>query len=284
MVYGHQLGAAVIYKFNNHDLDFFIISPPALVYVQDPQDNMTGADPTKGLNSYGVGSNIQDISTSFVYQENIGGDAKGGLNAPSPTTGWSINIFDHPAETYTINLLGVATGVCDLSIDALYVNSLDIPKITNQTKILIANGMNKKIQVTFDPTNKVLAINPIINNGDLLQDTQIACSLGDISPTEACEVLESLATEIEKALNDKNTQLEAVELKLYLIILNRLHNWGGEGYRRNWDDLRVRPECTPLRNKDGDHTIFFAKDPSYSALELDVKMLLNALPKKRNHD
>jgi hypothetical protein len=178
-----------------------------------------------------------------------------------------------------VNLQGVATGVCQLSITGLYAVSTNIPQIGSRMEILVSNGITKKIQVTFDPTDRSLISTPIIASGGLIQDTQIACSLGDISPTEACEVLEALATEIEKAVSDGNTQIEAIELKVYLIILNRLHNWGRKGYRHNWDDLRVYPECTPLCNKDRDHTIFFAKDPSYSALKLDAETLLNALPK-----
>ncbi|HZM02298.1 MAG TPA: hypothetical protein VFC44_04670 [Candidatus Saccharimonadales bacterium] len=108
-------------------------------------------------------------------------------------------------------------------------------------------------------------------------DTQSACSLKDIAPEAACGVLESLASAVEKAITNNDTDKERHNLELYLRILNRLHNWGNKDARHDWDDFKDHPKCDELR-KDKDDTIFFAKDPAYSALKLDAETLLNALP------
>jgi hypothetical protein len=145
--------------------------------------------------------------------------------------------------------------------------------------VVIANGVSRQIQVTFDPINETLMTKPIIGSGDLLRDTKIACSLGEISPVEACEVLADLASEIEDAIAKDNKRVESVELKLYLSILHRLHKWGESGSRQNWTDLNDCSECAPLCKKGTERDEFFAKDPSYSALELDVDTLLKELSK-----
>jgi hypothetical protein len=90
--------------------------------------------------------------------------------------------------------------------------------------VLAQKGIFKQIQIAASQANGI-TVTPVINSGDFLHDTETACSLDDISPAEACAVLEDLATEIEKSITRGDTQDEPLELNLYLLVLNRLHNW-----------------------------------------------------------
>ena len=276
MVFNIGHAVAATYAWKNHDLDIFTSSPPALIYVQDSKNNVTGADPTKGLNSYGEGSVIQNIPESFVEQDNLGSDAINGVSVPNATTGWSINLTDQPTENLIVNLVGVSTGVTELWITGLYSVGLKIPKVRNNLDIFMTDGVTRQIQVTFNPTSESLTTIPTISSGSFLQDTQFACSY--ISPPEACEALEDLAAEVEKSITKGDSSKETTELNLYLFVLNLLHNWGGPESIQNWGGLAGCSECVPLFKKGTNGAIFFAKDPAYSALQLDAETLLNALP------
>ena len=275
-IIGQDSLAGTIHTWQDHDLNIFAGSPPALIFVQDSQNNITGADPAKGLNNYGQGTVVQEISKSWVEQEHTGSDAVSGTFVPNAATSWSISIPDHGPESFVVNLVGVTTGVTALSISGLFAIKLKIPQIENDLNILVANGVTKQIRVTFDSINRSLITTPTIKAGDFLRDTQSACNLKDIAPEAACDVLEALASGVEKAISKGDVDKERLDLELYMKILNRLHNWSDKDARHDWDDFKDHPECDGLR-KDKDDTKFFAKDPAYSALKLDAQTLLDGL-------
>ena len=261
----------------DHYLAINAYAPPAAIVVVDSLGNKAGVELSDPLDEFGRGSSISQIPGSDVEQQNIVSDEGTPLNQPNTNTSWSIFIVDQPAQAYTINLVGIDSGTITLTLSGGY-ESKDKKNISAvEQSFLVEGGVTRSVQVNYDPTAGALTITTTINSGNFFQDTQIACSLGDISPTKACEVLEDLATEVEKAIIQGDTHAEALKLKLYLLILNRLHNWGNKDARHDWDDFKDHPECDELR-KDRDDTIFFAKDPAYSALKLDAETLLNALP------
>jgi hypothetical protein len=271
--------AGVVHRINKYALDIGTVSPPALIFVTDSNKNMTGADPSKGLDNLGRGTVIEQIPSAWVEQQNTESDDVNGVFVPNSVTSWGIDIPDGGPNSYTVNLTGVSNGVSEIQIFGLFFGKPKIPKISIDQDIVIANGQTKQIQVAFDPISRSLTSTPIVNNGDFLKDTQAACGLGSISPSEACEALEDLASAVEKAKSDGRSKTEAAKLKIYFDILNRLHNWGKDGYRKDWDDFKDQPECRALCNKDPDGIKFFAKDPVYSALKLDAETLLSGLPK-----
>lgn len=261
----------------NHYLLIYADVPPAIISVIDSSGNLAGVDQTKSLNGLGSGTSIQNIPGSWVMQNNSSTDVSSG--GALPGTSWSIYISDQPAQSYTVNLLGNGSDSTYLGITggyALSVHKSDLGDI--QLPLLISTGITKTAQISYDPNSGTITAAPIINNGDFLRDTQFACSLGAISPAEACEVLDAIASEAEKSINQGSTNSEAIELNLYLLVLNQLHNWGNAGSIQNWGNCNGYSECLPLCNKGLNGTIFFAKDPAYSALELDAQTLLNALP------
>jgi hypothetical protein len=271
------------YAWKNHDLDIFAGSPPALIFVQDSQNNITGADPTKGLDTYGQGTIIQEIPTSFVEQDHLSSDAVNGVFVPNPTTSWAINIMDHGAETLMVNLEGVSTGVCELWITGLYAVNLKMPKIRRELAILVTTGGTKQIQVTFDPSNRSLGTNFIVKNGDFLKDTQSACGLGDISPISACEALVTLASEAEKNIVNGDQKNEAEDLEVYLSILDHLRFWDQKKQFTNWEDFKDRPECANLCRVEIDSK-FVIDRSAYAALKLDAETLLEPLKKSGDFD
>jgi hypothetical protein len=264
-------------NFTNHYIMFDSGSPPALMTVVDSTGNVAGVDQEMPVNSVGYGTTISEITGSYVQEMNIGPDEGATSVQPAPTTGWLVYIQDQPAQTYTVNLSGTKSGVAYLTVGGGYYNSTNTIHFSKQS-FLVTPGVTRTVEVSYDPTAASLTITPIVNSSDLLQDTQAACKLGDIDPAEACEVLEAIALEVEKSITQGNANAEAIELNLYLLVLNQLHNWGNAGSIQNWGNFNGYSECLPLCNKGLSGINFFAKNPTYSALELDAQTLLNALP------
>jgi len=235
------------------------------------------------LDNVGRGTAIQQIPLAWVEQENMGVDSGGRNLTDNEFTSWGINIPDGGANTYTLNLVGVSTGATEISISALFKGTPKVPKIWSKKEILIASGQTKKIQVLFDPDNRSLTSTSIVNGGDFLKDTQAACGLGAIGPPEACQVLEALASEVESAETKGDAKAEKMGLGIYLAVLSRLHSWGHEGSRKDWDDFKGQSACGPFFRRGWDGIQVFANDPAYAALKLDVQTLLNTLPGDSRH-
>jgi hypothetical protein len=253
-------------------------SPPIRAYISDSSGLRTGIDPNIGLNQYGeqlvngINSQLHEIPNSSALQSNLEG-------VNSTYCEFSI---DNPSGAYTLNYstdLPESSGEVLIEVENFSPGML----LKNKVSLLCKKGTYKKMTISVDSAGG-LTITPVINIGDFLKDTQAACGLGSISPPEACEALEDLASAVEKSKTQGNLKREAEEIEAYLSILNRLHNWGEKGYRQDWDDFKDHSECDHLRQRDLHETKFFAKDPAYSALKLDAETLLKGLPKEGGRD
>jgi hypothetical protein len=254
-----------------------VAAPPALVVIKDAAGNKSGVDESRPLDEFGRGKGITEIQGTDVEQQNIASDEPP-LNQPQSSTSWSIYVMDQPAQTYSVDLIGIKSGVTSIDVSGGYIGGRkSIPRV--RSSYFVTQGATRAVTVNYDPTMGTVGVVTQLGNGDFLKDTQAACGLGSISPSEACEALEALAAMAEKAKTKGDSGLEAETLELYVSILNRLHNWGLVGYRKDWDDLKGRSECDHLRQKDLGDTKFFAKDPAYSALKLDAETLLGTIPK-----
>jgi hypothetical protein len=264
---------------NFHMVDHYISIgtsiPPAMIVVTDSAGNKAGVDVSKPVDAFGRGTRILEIQGSDVDQVNIASD-ESPLNQPQANTSWTISFIDQPTQTYSVNLIGIDTGVVQILESSGYkLASKKDPPVQKQS-FLVERGISRTAQITFDPTAGALTITPIVNRGDFLRDTQSACGLKDIAPETACDVLGALASNVERAITEGDADRERQNLELYLRILNRLHNWGNKHARQNWDDFKGHSECDELL-KDKDDTRTFAKDPVYLALKLDAETLLKTL-------
>ena len=93
-------GVSATFTETDHGLEIFASSPPALMFVQNDQGNLSGADPSAPMTTYGRGNSIQEIPNSFVDVDNLVSDDPASLGDPNHTTGWSVNILDEAAGTY----------------------------------------------------------------------------------------------------------------------------------------------------------------------------------------
>jgi len=268
----------------DHSLDVFGSSPPAFIYVQDSNGNITGADPASTMDAGGNAGKLQAIPNSYVDAVNIASDDPASAGQPGNATAWSISILDHPAETFLVDLVGVQSGLCELFINENHVVQSGIPTMRSVLNVLVSKGAKRQIQVSFNPTQNNLTITPTVNVGDFLRDTQLACGLNAFGPAEVCEAMEGLASKIEKARAKDDPQVETVLLNVYLAILDRLHYWGKDGFRKDWDDFLDQEDCQSLCKHDVKGTQFFVKDPVYSALTLDAQTLLDGLATAPGND
>ena len=278
---GILLGKTPTYWWKSTQLGITTATPPALFYVSDSQGRITGADINSSVNQYGeqnISVRLQNIPHSGAVETNI---ADNDTNQPNPTTACQVNIMDGGAQSYTIHLIGIVNDVEQVNVELLY-HARTATALTQTVFIPVENGVTRTVTLNCDPANRSLQVVPVLAPGDFLKDTQAACGLGSISPPQACEALEALAAAVEKAKAKGDSRLEAETLELYLSILNRLHNWGQKGYRQDWDDFKERHECDHLRGVRGGK--FFAKDPAYSALKLDVETLLKGLQREDGRD
>jgi hypothetical protein len=254
-------------------------APTIRMYVSDSSNLRTGVDPNKSLD--GVGQQLTNEIPYSISEIPNSGAEQSYFDDSETSTGWELD-FGDPQGDYILNYSSsLPSGASIVAINLTQYSPRTLTQ--NNISLLARKGIYKQIRISVNSANAI-TITPIINSGDFLKDTQAACSLGAISPPEACEALEALAAVVEKAKSKDDSRLEAETLELYLSILNRLHNWGQKGYRQDWDDFKDHSECDHLRQKDLHETKFFAKDPAYSALKLDAETLLKGLPKVGGRD
>jgi hypothetical protein len=265
--------------FHDHDLGIFGSVPPAEIVVVDSAGNKAGVDETMPLDQYGQGKSISTILGSEVQQQNISTDET--VPQPQPNTSWIVFIVDQPAQSYSVNLLGISSGIEALSFASSYTSKLGSP--IQVQSFLMEKGLTRTVSVNYDPIAEALTITPVINSGDFLRDTQSACGLDDIGPVAACEAFEALASEVEKAIIKGDTKVEAEDLEVYLFLLERLNLWGQKGQPGNWDAFKDHPECNDLCNDRLDDK-FFITASAYSALKLDAETLLAPIKNQGDHD
>jgi hypothetical protein len=185
-------------------------TPPALVWVVDSQGRKTGADPTIPINpngqqmaNYPYGP-LDGIPNSESEQQCINDSATG---VGQSTTTWFINVKTTSTQTFTINDMGVSTGVSDLTIFGLF------PGFRNKKSIslLVNAGSTHQIEVSFNPQQKNLLLTRVVEPGDLLNDVKTSCQLNLITSRHVCKHLEDKAEEIKDALtSNQNKRAEGL--------------------------------------------------------------------------
>jgi len=275
------LAKAPTYWWTSTALAIRTSAPPALMFVSDSQGRVTGTNVDMPVDQYGqqkISSRFQNIPHSGAVETNIADNETDQIN---PNTECDVNIMDGGAQSYTIHLVGLSNDFEQVIVDLNY-SSTTVTPLTETVFVPTEIGVSRTVTLACDPASRTIQLALLVSLGDFLRDTQSACSLKDVAPAATCDVLEALASGVEKAITKGDTDLERIDLELYLQILNRLYNWGNENTRHDWDDFKDHPECDELR-KDKDDTKFFAKDPAYSALKLDAETLLKALPQDKDH-
>jgi hypothetical protein len=200
-------------------LGFVTVTPPAMIWVVDSLGNITGADSTQSVNRVGeqtqnFPNGLYEIPNSRAVQENIEGDD----GSVQPATTWDISIKTTAAQSYTLNVKGITSGVSGVGIDGLFPNDKNI----KHTKLffLVDTGTLRQLQVDFNPGLKKITLKRIVGAGDLLSDVKTACQLNQITSTQACKRLEEKAEAIQDSLEDLHYE-KAEEL-----ILVFLHSLG----------------------------------------------------------
>lgn len=258
-------------------LQFGAPAPDVRYYVQDSQGRMSGADPNAPMTAAGqqlVGvsptGEVNQIPGASVDQVNLWEPEN---NDASSNTSWEIDVDDPGPQTFNVlytTQLPVAANWIVVCLFQRTDNSLTRTEIP----IIAKNGFYASAQIVLN-TDGTLSVSRTASSINLLEDTQSACSLADIKPAEACEVLEDLASGIDKAINKKDIQTKILDLKRYLLVLNRLNFWGKQGYPSDWNDLNAHPECAPLCNAILRNNQFYINPEAYSALKFDAEILLN---------
>jgi hypothetical protein len=212
-----QMEGKILFQFKQSDLFITSEAPPALVYVSDNQGRITGANPNQPVDSNGYqgdipSSGLREIPSSLVLQDRIENNS---------ANGWNIDIADGGAQTYTINILGIITGNAQIDVGATLLNNPAQSKNTfKNIHVLINPGQLRKVILAFDPVQGKTNLQPVVANGDLLNDVKAACQLNLITSKRICKYLEKKADAIQSALDEKHNH-EAKAL-----IVSFLHNLG----------------------------------------------------------
>jgi hypothetical protein len=253
------------YRWNKWILEFNAGTPPAYVILEDAQGRRAGANPKLPFNEFGEQGNsidgLKEIPLSSVEQQNVGSDDPATEGQASPTTGWFVYVYDQPAQTFTLRLVGLKDG-----IEHIYQMVMFGPKRASDAygsnfNVLVSQGSNKTFQIVFDPEKKVLTATPVLKPGDLQDDIKTACGLSLITSNRVCSRLLEKASDIQDALEHHCNE------KAETLIRSFLNSLG---------DSRPK-EC-----KDNDeHTSI--KDPALTSLKTDARALLDSLKKDGRH-
>jgi hypothetical protein len=253
------------YRWNKWILEFNAGTPPAYVILEDAQGRRAGANPKLPFNEFGEQGNsidgLKEIPFSSVEQQNIGSDDPATEGQSQSATGWFVHIYDQPAQTFTMHLVGLKDGV-----ERIYQMVMFGPKRVSDAygsnfDVLVLQGSNKTFQIVFDPEKKVLAATPVLNPGDLKDDVKAACGLSFITSGRVCKDLMEKASDIQDALEHHcNEKAEA-------LIQSFLYSLG---------DSRPK-EC----KDNDDHPSI--KEPALTSLKTDAHALLDSLKKDGRH-
>ncbi len=188
------------------------------MYVRDAVGRRTGADPSSGLTDIGLGNRIEEIPLSQVMSDNIRDDE---TELPSVASTWQVGILDSGAQTYTVHLQGMVTGVSWVRVGMNYEPALNIPKLPIvMTHVLVSPGVERLLTVVFDPDGRLLKAHRVVTGGGLVADLETACQLKLIGPAGICRSLKAKADAASAALSRGNTQAARGSLQAFLKELN----------------------------------------------------------------
>ncbi len=241
----HPSFALNSFKPQNEWISFNGSVPPALIYVTDPNGNRAGADISLSVDQFGQQGDklhgLEEIPGSVADQENIENDI---TNQPSKHTSWDIKIPDGGAQIYTVNILGVVTGSGHLFVNTGVVGK---PKSGISLKVgyLTTAGLNKQFTVSYQPTQNITMVQPVVVSDGLLSDIQSACAQNLIERRE-CGFLEDKAKRIQEALNHHRDDEAKELLRSFLCNLGELK--GDRDDDRNCRDAIKEPALTVLKD------------------------------------
>jgi len=248
-------------QVSSNQLTFSASAPPAIFYIEDSQGHRSGADPLAVTNNNGQQVTnrlgLQEIPSSATDQDNeSSGDFDSDNDAnivPNSTTMWSVDIYDGGAQTYTLNVKGIESGIEQISVGGILTTSHKVVK--NLVSVLITKGELRQMTVAFNPAANILTFQRIVKPGDLVSDVKAACQLNQITSAHVCKRLEEKAEAIQDALGDHHEK-EAKEL-----VKSFLHFLG---------------DSRPVGCKDNDdHDAI--QEPALTILVEDAKALLKSL-------
>ncbi|MGH7738597.1 MAG: hypothetical protein ACREL1_00475 [bacterium] len=202
---------------------------------------------------------MTEIPDSHVLQVNEGVlDGNGALESAT-STGWSIDVHDSQAQVYGLHLVGMETGIVEVETSILQSG---IPgSADNNFKILITKGESREVQLTVNPSEKIVTAQPVVGKEDLLSDVEAACQVDLITSRRACEFLTLQAKIIARAVNKQHDEEAKAGLWVFLHAL---------GYSR------------PSGCRDGDHHDE-VKQPALGILQEDAKALLTQIGPPARH-
>ncbi len=224
MVKGHWVFAMCMFLLNSgalasgegkHWLVITSYAPPAILYVQDSEGRRTGTDPSSVLSPDGMGGiALREIPNSNVEDINIDNDIPGMEGQGQPTTSYHISVYNGGAQSYLINVHGIADG--SLRIDAITGPKRTVGRLVSQTWMLCKAGMDSKVMLDFDPNAKTLQARRIVTANELAGGINIACNLGLLSPDGICRSFRAKADAIAKSLGKGNKEAAKGELGAFL--------------------------------------------------------------------
>src|ERR1700722_19901119 len=194
------------YLWSKNAVDIYVSVPPALIFIQDSNGNRTGGNPNLSVDSFGrqggTLDGLKEIPLSSVEQENIGSDDPNTQGQPESTTGWTAHLLDGGDQTYTINLLGLQTGMSEITVTQFIAPQSLKKRSQSVIDSFVTKGNTTQLQLTINASNGSISNQPILKNGSLLADVQTACQMNLITPL-ACEFLTKEAQLIQDALDHK---------------------------------------------------------------------------------
>lgn len=191
------------YDWSKTALTISIEAPPALLYVTDLAGRRTGLDPSGGLTKVGFGSKWEEIPLSQCHGENIRNDESG---EASPRTVWQVGILDSGPQTFVIHVIGVEPGVTTVHVGMVFDIQSGLPDLPSiETPFVVSPGVERDLNLRFDPDHRVLTSSRIITPGDLAADVRASCSATLIEPSGICQSLEAKADAAGTAAGRGNT-------------------------------------------------------------------------------
>ena len=252
------------YRWTKSILTINATTPPAYVLLEDAQGRRAGANPSIAFNEYGGQGDgldgLQEIPLSSVEQQNISSDDPATEGQASPTTGWFVRVYDQPAQTFTLHLVGLKTGVDHIYQSVIY-GYHPTDAYGSNFYVLMSQGSNKTFQVVFDPAKKVLTATPVLKPGELQDDIKTACGLSLITSNRVCDRLMEKASDIQDALVHRCNEKAGALIQSFLYSL-------GDSRPKDCKDNDDHPSI---------------KEPALTSLKTDARALLDSLKKDRRH-
>ncbi|HET9870001.1 MAG TPA: hypothetical protein VFR02_05845 [bacterium] len=253
------------YVWSQNLVDIYGDVPPALIFIQDKNGSRTGGNPDLPVDAYGrqggTLDGLDEIPLSSVEQVNIGSDDPADQGQPQPTTGWTIHLLDGGSQTYRVNLVGLKTGMSEITVTQYIAPPAAHRKFQSMIDALVSQGVTTQLDLTIDAQTGSISSTRVASSKTLFQDVQTACQMGLITSNRACDFLTRQARLIDQALDKDRDEEARAQIRVFLHAL---------GYSR------------PFGCRDEDHH-GEVKQPALGILQEDAKALLDQVGKPDRH-